>query len=464
MNTALPLGIATLRRAYLTGTVTPVEVIHEIHRRIQARGEDGVWTELVPLHDALADASALAQHDPASLPLYGIPFSVKDNIDVAGMHTTASCPAFAYRPERSATTIELLRKAGAILIGKNTMDQFATGLVGVRAPQHPVNAFDPAYIPGGSSSGSAVAVAEGLVSFALGSDTGGSGRIPAALNNIVGLKPTPGIISTAGMVYANRSFDCVPIFALDCEDAWAVYGQLAQRTPGDPFQRRHPLPPARPLPDRFTLGVPAEARREFFGDTDAARCFTRAIEQMRDLGAHVVEFDYAPFEEAGTMLFDGPALAERLASVGDFISTHRGDCDPVVAGIVDTASGYSAVDLVRQSYRVRELQAEADRLLAQIDVLMVPTAATVYRIDEVKADPVALNRNMGHYTYFVNLLELCALAIPAGLRANGLPFGVCLVGSPGQDAALVPLASRFQTLQTLPPGGPRLHGALAGAV
>lgn len=455
------LAISALRDAYRSGAFTPVELVTEIYRRIKARGEDGVWTALVPLEDALCCAEELAHRDASSLPLYGIPFSVKDNIDVAGLNTTASCPAFAYRPEHSATCVRLLLNAGAILIGKNTMDQFATGLVGVRAPKHPVNTFNSEYIPGGSSSGSAVAVAEGLVSFALGSDTGGSGRIPAALNNIVGLKPTPGIASTAGMVYANRSFDCVPVFALDCHDAWTVFEQLAQREIGDPFQRRHPLPPARTTPtEGFVLGVPAEAQREFFGDTDAAQCFTRAIEQMRLLGANVVEVDYAPFEEAGAMLFDGPALAERLSSVGDFIAAHREDCDPIVAGIVDTASRYSAVDFVRQSYRVRELQAEVDRLFASVDVLMVPTAATIYRIAEVKCDPVRLNRNMGHYTYFANLLELCALAIPAGLRGNGLPFGVCLVGPPGNDAALVPLGSRFQALQPLPPGGPRLHCSL----
>ncbi|ASK35320.1 allophanate hydrolase [Alcanivorax sp. N3-2A] len=452
------LAIAALARAYRRGTFTPADIIGEIHRRIQARGRDGVWTALVPEQALMQRAHELADQSPEALPLYGIPFSLKDNIDAAGLDTTASCPAYAYRPARSARTVALLEAAGAILIGKNTMDQFATGLVGIRAPQHPVNSFNAEYIPGGSSSGSAVAVATGLVSFALGSDTGGSGRIPAALNNIVGLKPTPGLISTAGMVYANRSFDCVPIFALDCADAQSVFDVLAVDDPDDPYQRRQAAPSRPPLAERdFIVGVPTGEQRTFFDDDDAERCFERAIEQMVGLGARIVDVDYAPFKEAGDLLFEGPPLAERLASVGDFVRSHARQCDPVVAAIIEKASGYTAVDFVRYQYRLRELEVEVDRAFSSIDLLMVPTAATAYRIDAVRADPVRLNRHMGHYTYFANLLDLCALAVPAGLRGNGLPFGVCLLAPAGRDRALIPLGSRFQALQGLAPGAPVLQ-------
>jgi allophanate hydrolase len=321
---AMSFDIANLRAAYAGTSLSPVDVIEEVYRRIAARGEDFVWTSLVAKEEALNNAEHLLSVDANSLPLYGIPFSVKDNIHVKDLPTTASCPDFSHFPEDSASVVKKLIAAGAILIGKNTMDQFATGLVGVRSPGHPVNSFNPEYIPGGSSSGSGVAVAAGLVSFSLGSDTGGSGRIPAALNNIVGLKPTPGLISTAGMVYANRSFDCVPIFALTCADAKQVLDQavgvdISDATLRSQQQSDKQSPSNIPSSlGQLVVAVPDLANREFFGDSLAEQCFNDAIARMESLGAEVVEIDFSHFLEAGKMLFDGPLLAERYSSLESF--------------------------------------------------------------------------------------------------------------------------------------------------
>lgn len=442
----ISLDFDSLKNAYRTGTFTPVDVVREVYRRIRNRGEDFVWTCLVPEEEALVIAQALTTADPMQLPLYGLTFSVKDNIHVKGLKTTAGCPAYAHYPDKTATVVQKLLEAGAILIGKNTMDQFATGLVGIRSSGHPVNTFNPEYIPGGSSSGSAVAVAAGLVSFSLGSDTGGSGRVPAALNNIVGLKPTPGIISTAGMVYANRSFDCVPIFALTCSDAKKVFDVAIGPDPDDPFMRTNPTHVARSTfpASGFTIGIPDKLNRKFFGDLLAEKSFEHAINLIQDLGGKIREIDFSPFVATGSMVFDGPILAERLASLGDFIESHREDVHPVVCNIIDKAKAYSAVDLVNEYYRLRQLRGAAYTELKKIDALMVPTAGTIYKIKEVESDPIALNANMGYYTYFANLLQLSVLAVPAALREDGLPFGVCFIAGPQEDAALISLGDRFQ--------------------
>jgi allophanate hydrolase len=447
---AMSFDIANLRAAYAGTSLSPVDVIEEVYRRIAARGEDFVWTSLVAKEEALNNAEHLLSVDAHSLPLYGIPFSVKDNIHVKDLPTTASCPDFSHFPEDSASVVKKLIAAGAILIGKNTMDQFATGLVGVRSPGHPVNSFNPEYIPGGSSSGSGVAVAVGLVSFSLGSDTGGSGRIPAALNNIVGLKPTPGLISTAGMVYANRSFDCVPIFALTCADAKQVLDQAVGVDISDATLRsRQQSDKQSPSNIPSSLGqlvvaVPDLANREFFGDSLAEQCFNDAIARMESLGAEVVEIDFSHFLEAGKMLFDGPLLAERYSSLESFLTTNPDSVNSNVKAIVEKAKQYSAVDLCKEYYRITELKAITRVALSNIDILMVPTAGTIYTIDEVAADPVKLNTNMGYYTYYANILQLSALAVPAAIRPDGLPFGVCFLAGPQEEAALVALGREWQ--------------------
>ena len=450
----LRLDFGSLKCSYNKKMLTPTDVVREVYRRIRERGEDFVWTCLVSEEDAVKRAENLIAVGTESLPLYGIPFAVKDNIHVVGLKTTASCPAFSHYPDETATVVRKLLDAGAMLIGKNTMDQFATGLVGIRSPGHPVNPFNPEYIPGGSSSGSAVAVSTGLVSFSLGSDTGGSGRIPAALNNIVGLKPTPGIISTAGMVYANRSFDCVPIFALSCVDAKKVFDVLVGFDCDDPFMRSNPYHVVKSqFPESgFKIGIPEKAHRKFFGDALAEECFEEATHLIRNLGGNVIEIDYSPFAETGPLLFNGPILAERLASLGEFFEKHRNDVHPVVGSIIDKAKSYSAVDLVNEYYRLRQLKSAVYRELQKVDAIMVPTAGTIYKIEEVESDPVALNTNMGYYTYFANLLQLSALAVPAAFRPDGLPFGVCFLSGPQEDRALIGLGDRLQQISQLPLG------------
>lgn len=447
----------TLRDKYLQGLITPVDTVKEVYRRIGERGQDFVWTCLVPESEALARAEQLADINPASLPLYGLPFCVKDNIHVQGLQTTASCAAFAHFPEQTAPVVSKLLDCGAILIGKNTMDQFATGLVGIRSEGHPVNPFNHEYIPGGSSSGSAVAVSTHLVSFALGSDTGGSGRVPAALNNIVGLKPTPGIMNTTGMVYANRSFDCMPIFALTCPDAEKVFSCALDADHNDPFMMRdlehgkhHSFPQ-----EGLKIGIPDKENTPFFGDDEAETSFNKAVETIKNMGAAVQEIDFSPFVEIGTMLFDGPILAERMASVGSFLESHKEDVNPVVRGIIDKAKTYTAVDLYNELHRLQHLKALAFEQLEKVDALMVPTTGTIYKIAEVEKDPVTLNKNMGHYTYFANLIGLSALAVPASIRKDKLPFGVCFIAGQKKDHSLLTLGSRWQKKTNLPFG---FHG------
>ena len=448
------LDLSSVRAFYDDGG-HPTALVDAIYARLDHHADCGAWTCRVAKEDALAAAGALSERARASdLPLFGVPFAVKDNIDVAGLPTTAGCPAFSYVPATSATVVERMKAAGAILIGKNTMDQFATGLVGIRSPVHPVNSFDATRVPGGSSSGSAVAVALGLVSIALGSDTGGSGRVPAAFNNIVGYKPTPGIISTAGMVYANRSFDCVPVFALSCEDAATVLDVLIGEDDRDPFlldepTRQRVLPHA---PQALLIGVPA--RRDFGTDADEpiAACFDGAMDLFGAMGARVVDVDLAPFHEAGRMVFGGPLLVERMASVGDFIAGHRADVHPVVAAIIEAAGAFEATALIRAQHRLKELQAEAERVMSGIDLLVVPTAVGLPTIAAVQADPIGANARMGRFTSFANPLGLCGVAVPASIRPDGLPFGICLYARKRADRALLTVASAFQRATGLRPG------------
>ena len=456
----LSLRIDDLLRYYADEGGDPAAVVEEVYHRIEAWPDSGVWVSLVPKDQVLGQARALAAQKFASgaatdaLPLFGIPFCVKDNIHVKGLPTTASCPAFSHFPEITATVVERLTKAGALLIGKNTMDQFATGLVGIRSPVHPVNPFNPDYIPGGSSSGSAVAVSKSLVSFALGSDTGGSGRIPAALNNIVGLKPTPGRVSTYGMVYANQSFDCVPVFALTCSDAMKVWECIQGYDPLDPFSRKTQHPPelTEYKTESLRIAIPASKDRQFFSDKLAEDSFNEAIERVKQAGNKVLDVDFSLFREAGKMIFNGPLLAERLASIGEFLTTHQHDIDPVVGAIVDKASAWSAVDLCKEYYRLKAIKRQVTQLFEQFDVLMVPTAPTIYTIDAVKANPVELNSHMGYYTYFANLLGLSALAVPAAIRDDGLPFGICFLAPADGEQLLIDQGQKWEQLTRLNPG------------
>ncbi|HLO79118.1 MAG TPA: allophanate hydrolase [Magnetospirillum sp.] len=436
----LSLDISTLSAAYADGSLTPEAVLDEVYARIAGQGERPVWITLLPKAAALARLRTAPKG-----PLWGIPFAVKDNIDVAGLPTTAACPDFAYTPDRSATVVERLEAAGAVLIGKTNLDQFATGLVGTRSPYGICSSvFSAEHVSGGSSSGSGVAVAAGLVSFALGTDTAGSGRVPAAFNNIVGLKPSKGVISARGVVPACRSQDCVSVFAGTVADAHRVLGVAAAYDAEDAYSRKAPVSAiaAAGGGEGFRFGVPAGGL-DFFGDGEAATLYRHAIARMESLGGTRVEIDFTPFRDAARLLYSGPWVAERLAAIRDFAGEKPQAMHQVVRGIILGAQGLSAVDGFQGFYRLAELTRAAEAQWATMDIMLLPTTGTIYRIDQVLADPVRLNSNLGAYTNFVNLMDLSALAVPAGFRANGLPFGVTLVGRAFDDGRLALLGDRL---------------------
>lgn len=442
--TARPsLSLTALAAAYRAGT-TPREVAEAVLAAEAEHADAAIWIGGPCAERLRAQAAALAGRDPAALPLYGVPFAVKDNIDVAGLPTTAGCPAFAYTPPASAPVVAALEAAGAMLVGKTNLDQFATGLVGVRSPSGvPRNVLDASRIPGGSSSGSAVAVAAGLVSFSLGTDTAGSGRVPAMANGIVGLKPTRGLLSTRGVVPACRSLDCVSVFAGSVEEAMAVLAVAAAFDAEDPFSRPAPAGwPGAGAGARLRLGVPAEADRAFFGRAAPARAYAQAIARASQF-AEIVEVDYAPFAEAARLLYEGPWVAERTAVVEPLLTCDPEAIHPVVRGIVAKGMGLSAIETFRAQYRLAALKRAADAVLGGLDALLLPTAPFVPTLAEVAAEPVAVNAQLGTYTNFVNLLDLAALAVPAGTDGEGTAFGVTFVGPAFSEARLAALADRF---------------------
>jgi allophanate hydrolase len=430
------------------GRTTARSVVEATLARIAAYDavQPQAWISRASADVALAQADEVDRRVAAgeSLPLAGVPFAVKDNLDVAGLPTTAACPAFAYAPEESAAVVQRLQAAGAIALGKTNLDQFATGLVGTRSPHGaPGCVYNRAYVSGGSSSGSAVAVAAGLVPFALGTDTAGSGRVPAAFNGLVGLKPTKGRWSTRGLVPACRSLDCVTVFAANAADAALVDSVAAAFDPDDSYSRREP-PAAPDFGPRFRFGVPKPAQRQFFGDAESPVLFTAAIDRLVAAGGTPVEVDIAPLLDAAKLLYSGPWVAERTAAVAGLLASNPGAIHPVVRAILQGGVGVSGVDAFRGLYALQEFARRAEALWDQADVLLLPTAPTIYRIDEVLAEPVALNSNLGLYTNFVNLLDMSAVAVPAGWRANHTGFGVTLVGPAWADRALLGLAERYE--------------------
>jgi allophanate hydrolase len=446
----LSLDLTTLRTAYATGTLTPSTLVEEIWQRIEAHADAAVWIHRLSREEMLAHAHRVEARGQSSQPLYGVPFAIKDNIDLAGVPTTAACPEFAYTPTASATVVQHLLDAGAIPIGKTNLDQFATGLVGVRSPHGvPRNPFHPDIIPGGSSSGSAVAVAAGLASFALGTDTAGSGRVPASFNNLAGFKPTRGWLSTRGVVPACRSLDCVSVFGLTVDDA-SVVAQIAGKfDAADAFARMSPADaaswgPGSAAPVSFRFGVPASFQLEWFGDTQSPVRFAETVRQFEALGGVRVEIDFSPFRDAARLLYEGPWVAERWAAVRAFHAKHADAIFPVTRRIIEGGAKPLAVDAFESLYKLAELRRAADAAWSQIDALLLPTAATVYPRAEVEADPITLNSRLGYYTNFANLLDTAAIAVPAGFRADGLPFGVTLFGPAWSDATLASLASAFQ--------------------
>ena len=441
MPTLRSFLISDLLREYRGGNLTPTHVIEEAMARADDAPERHVWIGRRTREDLLQHARAIEERSIDELPLYGIPFVIKDNIDLADVPTTAGCPAYSYTPARSARVVQRLLDAGAIPLGKTNLDQFATGLVGTRSPYGACrNSFHPDFISGGSSSGSAVAVATGLSSFSLGTDTAGSGRIPAAFNNIVGLKPSLGRVSTRGVVPACRSLDCVSIFALTAEDAAAVLAVGQGFDDEDPFSRRIG---DRPLSGR-RFGVPQGGQLQFFGDREYARLFDQAIARVESLGGTIARMDFAPFLEAARLLYDGPWVAERYAAIEEFIHRRADAVHPVTRQVIEKSTEFSAADAFKGMYRLEALKRASEHAWESIDVLLTPTAGTVYEIARVEADPIRLNTNLGYYTNFMNLLDLAGVAVPAGFRSDGLPFGITLVGRGGTEAALLEWAGRLQ--------------------
>ena len=392
-----------------------------------------------------AEVANLGPFDPTEKPLWGIPFAIKDNMDAAGVPTTAACPAYTYEAERDAFVVETLRRAGAILIGKTNLDQFATGLVGTRTPYPPPrNALDPAIVPGGSSCGSAVAVARGLVSFALGTDTAGSGRVPAALNGIVGLKPTLGAFSNTGVVPACRTLDAVSVFALTVEDAHEVFRIAAKFDPHDPYARPVSASAIAVPPPRFRVGVPNVETREFFGDDLQAASFHAALGEIAALGGIIVDMDFGPFFEVAAMLYQGAWVAERHAVVQTLLGEDPDALYPVTREIIEQATRFSATDAFRGFYRLQELRRRAGALVDSVHLLCVPSIPTFYSVADVDADPLGPNSRLGTYTNFVNLMDMCGIAVPTTPRADGRPGSVTLLATAARDAQIAGIARALQ--------------------
>jgi allophanate hydrolase len=443
------LSVAAIAAEVQAGRRSAVAVIEDVLARLGAYDaiQPAVWiARFEP--DALRAAAAAVDARIAAgemLPLAGVPFAVKDNIDLAGLATTAACPAFAYQPEQSATVVAKLVGAGAIPVGKANLDQFATGLNGTRSPYGiPRNAYNRAWVSGGSSSGSAVAVAAGLVAFALGTDTAGSGRVPAAFNHLVGLKPSKGRWSSTGLVPACRTLDCITVFAGSTEDAALVDNIAAGFDATDSLSRDLPDVPRA----RRRIGVPRPEQCRWFGDIESEFLYRQAL---AGLDAELVEIDLAPLDEAARLLYDGPWVAERTAALQNLLLENPDAIHPVVREIVEGGFGYSAIDAFNGAYRLAELARIAEAMWEQVDVLALPTAPTSYRVAEMLAEPIRLNASLGAYTNFVNLLDMAAIAVPTGTYASGVGFGVTLMGPAGTDRALLDAANALFPAPASPP-------------
>lgn len=450
-NATIAFTLADWQQTYRDGQ-SPAELLHSL--RLELSTEDNAWitlaseAQLDAQLDALSALLDAANGGLSKLPLYGVPFAIKDNIDAAGWPTTAACPAFAYTATADATVVAKLRAAGAILIGKTNLDQFATGLVGTRSPYGAVrNSFNPDYVSGGSSSGSASVVARGLVPFSLGTDTAGSGRVPAGFNNIVGLKPSKGWLSNSGLVPACKTLDCISVFALSVSDALSVAQIAGGYDAADPYSRKNPNSAKVGMPAKPRLAVPSNP--EFFGDTQNQAVFEQALGTLRELGAELVEIDFTPFQQLAEQLYYGSWVAERTVAVEGVNPDH---INPVVRGIVENGHKYSACDAYKAEYIRAELSRTINDILASFDALVVPTSPTLRSLAEMEVEPVLFNSQFGTYTNFTNLADLSALAVPAGFRADGLPAGITLIAPAWHDQALAAFGQRWQQALNLPLG------------
>lgn len=440
--------------AYQTGQLTPDVLLSLAESYPQT---DTAWiarasqAQLREQLNALAERLESHKGDFSQLPLYGVPFAIKDNIDAAGWPTTAACPEFAYTASEDATALARLRAAGAILMGKTNLDQFATGLVGTRSPYGAVpNSFNPDYVSGGSSSGSASAVARGLVAFSLGTDTAGSGRVPAGFNNIVGLKPTKGRLPNTGLVPACKTVDCISVFALTVADAQKVAGLAEGFDAADAYSRHNPGTAPVGFSAGLKLAVPDTL--EFFGDSQNQTVFEQALHRLSDMGAEITRIDFAPFKALAEQLYYGPWVAERTVALSAMLDTQPNAINPVVRGIVESGLAYSACDAYRAEYLRATLSRQINEALAAFDALVVPTSATLRTQAEMAEEPVLYNSQFGFYTNFTNLADLSALAVPAGIRADGLPSGITFIAPAWHDTALARFGQRWQESLRLPLG------------
>ena len=437
------LSAGAIADAVAKGQISAEAVMREALRRITDYDavQKAVWISRFAADELLDQARGVDARVAAGekLPLAGVPFAVKDNIDVAGLDTTAACPAFAYAPERSAAVVDRLVEAGAICVGKTNLDQFATGLVGTRSPYGiPRNAYNLDYVSGGSSSGSAVAVAAGLVAFALGTDTAGSGRVPAAFNHLIGLKPSKGRWSTQGLVPACRTLDCITVFTDELGDARLVDEVIARFDPADAFSR--------PLENRALeashIGVPRPDQRVFFGDHQSEFLYEKALERLAK-SSEIIELDIEPLNEAASLLYNGPWVAERTAALEDLLANDPESIDPTVRAVIEPGLDISAVAAFNGIYRLAALKRWSDELWQKVDALAFPTTGTTYRVSELLCEPVALNSNLGRYTNFVNLLDMAAIAVPAGSRDNATGFGITFIAPAHCDHGLIGLAQTY---------------------
>jgi len=438
------------KTAYQNGQIHLKDLIGYV---AEIKNDDHAWIEIASNEQIQSQIDVLKNQNIADLPLYGVPFAVKDNIDVVGFHTTAACKEVAYLATQDAVVVAKLKKAGAIVVGKTNLDQFATGLVGVRSPYGAVkNSFNPEYISGGSSSGSSVVVANGIVPFSLGTDTAGSGRVPAGHNNIVGLKPTKGWFSTTGLIPACRTIDVISIFALHIDDAWTVANLMQGYDETDEYSRTHPAN----VPTQFSkqkIAIPAQL--EFYGDLESEKAFLVAIERIKKLGYEVENIDFSAFNELAAALYNDAWVAERTVAVERM--TTREKAHPVIAQIIAQADRFKATDALQAEYNRAVLARKINLALQPFDALMVPTAPTIYTIAEVEADPLTKNAHMGAYTNFVNFADLSALALPNVLREDGLPSGVTFIAPAWHDQALANFAQLWQIETSLSLGKSTQH-------
>lgn len=448
------MTVSSLQSAYSAGTLTPAALMADIRARAAAFSEHNIWIHLLSEDEQAPYLESLSQKHKDESPLWGVPFAIKDNIDLAGIRTTAGCEAFAYTPDVSATVVQQLIDAGAIPVGKTNLDQFATGLNGTRSPWGAChNAFNADYVSGGSSSGSAVSVALGLASFSLGTDTAGSGRVPACFNNLIGLKPSRGLLSSAGMVPACRSLDCMTIFAYGTDDANSILAVAEGRDDKDAYSRENPFQnSSRHYGVRggsLKVGVIPKAQLNFFGDEAYEKAYFETLDTLLANNFELIEIDYAPFEEAAKLLYEGPWVAERYIATQPLIDERPDEIFPVVKDIIAPGGEPRATSLFKAEYRLNALKRICGQQLDQLDCLLTPTAGTCFTIAEMLAEPILRNSQLGYYTNFMNLLDMASIAVPTRIADNGLPFGITLVGPAFSDRALLSIANRVHALSGL---------------